>query len=68
MHEKERDKTQGRNNNGVAELPQTCNQPNEREVRPVAREIIKGMVWWRGGGGESLVSISYENLFWEILC
>ena len=43
------------NNNGMAEVPLTCNLANARELGPMVREITEMMVWWKGK--KSLVSI-----------
>lgn len=40
---------------GIAKVPITCNPVNVREVEPMAREITKRMVWWKGK--KSLVSV-----------
>ena len=54
------------NNNGIARVPPTYNPANAWELGPMAREITKRMVWWKGE--KSLVSVSRQDLFWEMLC
>lgn len=44
------------NNNGIARVPPTYNPANAWELGPMAREITKRMVWWKGE--KSLVSVS----------
>ena len=44
------------NNNGIAIVPPTYNPANAWELGPMAREITKRMVWWKGE--KSLVSVS----------
>ena len=63
MHGKEEDK--GRKQSGVAGIPPTCNSANARKVRPMAKEITEGIVWWKGE--KSLVSESCHEHFWEML-